>query len=408
MEHMGKSKLKTASGTDTQRVGHAKGRQGLQHEPAKQSRPYKQQKQHEGYEEYAQYERYEQDKQREQQKQHKRHKQNRPKITCAISGKSITGFWRLYEIDKLISQGLYPNCSYLADHLEVHKRTVERDIERLRDLFAAPIEYDRKKKGYYYTEPFSLPPVRLREGEAIALFLGQKLLAQCKGTPLEEFVENAMLKIRMLLSQEIDVSLERVVEAVSFHVDPLRGEEVEVAQNYGILVDAMEQRRVVEMEYYSASRDAHTRRRIEPYHLRLVGGAWYCIAYCHNRREVRTFALDRMQSLTITEERFEIPKDFSISEYLGHSWIIERGTPTRVVIEFDSSQVPHICNKQWHHSQKLETLPDGSLRMTLTTGSLGEIMRWVLSFGSHARIIEPEALRRQVIAELDKARRNYD
>lgn len=131
-------------------------------------------------------------------------------------------------------------------------------------------------------------------------------------------MENAMLKIRMLLPQEVDVSLERAVEAVSFHVDPLRGEEVEVAQNYRILVEAMEQRRAVDMEYYTASRDAHTSRRIEPYHLRLVGGAWYCIAYCQKRREVRTFALDRMESLSVTNERFEIPAKFSITEYLGY------------------------------------------------------------------------------------------
>jgi len=328
-------------------------------------------------------------------------------VTATIPGISITGFWRLYEVDRLISQGQYPNCSFLAEHLEVHRRTVERDIERLRDFFGAPIEYDRRKKGYRYTEAFSLPPVKLREGEAIALFLGQKLLVQCKGTPLEEFVERAMLKIRALLPQEVDVSLERAVDAVSFHVDPLRGKEVEVAQRYQVLVQAMEQRRAVDMKYYSASRDATTRRRIEPYHLRLVDGAWYCIGFCQERQEVRTFAMDRILLLTVTDEHFEIPDTFSIREYLGNSWIIERGTPTRIVIEFDASQVPYISEKQWHHSQQLKTLPDGGLRMVLTTGSLGEIMRWVMSFGSHARIVEPEGLRQQIVEELDKARRNY-
>ena len=152
----------------------------------------------------------------------------KPKVAEVMYGKGYR-FWRLYEIHRLISWGSIPPV-YLVEIGA--QATVERDIERLRDLFGAPIQYDRNKKGYCYTQPYSLPPVRLREGEAIALFLGQKLLAQCKGTPLEEFVENAMLKIRMLLPQEVDVSLERAVEAVSFHVDPLRGEEVEEAQNY--------------------------------------------------------------------------------------------------------------------------------------------------------------------------------
>ena len=122
-------------------------------------------------------------------------------------------------------------------------------------MFGAPIEYDRRRKGYYYSEPFVLTEVKLREGEAIALFLGQKLLMQCRGTPLEEFVQRAMLKIRRLMPQEIEVNLERALEAVSFHVDPLRGEEVAVAQRYQVLVKALEQRKIVDMEYYSAGRD---------------------------------------------------------------------------------------------------------------------------------------------------------
>ena len=57
------------------------------------------------------------------------------KISGTSLGTNITGFWRLYEIDRLISQGSYPNCAYLAELFEVHRRTVERDIERLRDFW---------------------------------------------------------------------------------------------------------------------------------------------------------------------------------------------------------------------------------------------------------------------------------
>lgn len=330
-----------------------------------------------------------------------------PRASLHVSSSNITGFWRLYEIDRLISQGQYPNCEFLAEHLEVHRRTVERDIERLRDFFGAPIVYDRQRKGYGYSASFSPPRLRLKEGEAVALFLGQKLLMQCKGTPLEGVVEKAMRKIRTLLPKEVDVSLGRAVEAVSFHVDPLRGQELEMVERYRVLVRAVDKRRVVDLKYYSASRGVVTCRRIEPYHLRLVDGAWYCIGFCQKRQEVRTFAVDRIRELSITEEVFQIPGTFSIEEYLSHSWIIERGTPTRVVIEFDASQSPYISGRQWHRSQKLRDLPSGGLEMTLITGSHGEIMRWVMSFGSHARVIEPNCLKQQILIELDKARRNY-
>lgn len=322
-------------------------------------------------------------------------------------GINLTGFWRLYEVHRLISQETYPNCPSIAEHLEVNQRTVERDIARLRDLFGAPIEYDRTRKGYKYTEPFELPSVKLREGEAIALFLGQRLLMQCKGTPFEKFVQQAMAKVRVMLPQSIEVNLERVLEAVSFHVEPLRGEEVEVAERWQALTQAIEDRKTVETDYYTASRRALSRRKIDPYHLRLFEGAWYCIGYCHERREVRTFALDRMTALQVTGEAFTVPDDFSVEEYLAGSLGMERGVPRRVVIEFDASEVPYIRGRKWHHSQTLEEMPDGTLRMSLTVGGLGEVMRWVMSLGSHAWVVEPEELREKIAAEIEKMRERY-
>lgn len=320
---------------------------------------------------------------------------------------NLTGFWRLYEIHRLVSQGAYPNCPCLAEHLETTVRTVERDIERLRDLFRAPLEYDRGRRGYRYTGPFDLPPMKLREGEAIAMFLGQKLLSQCKGTPFEEFVSQAMAKIRVFLPQSIEVNVEKILGSVSFHSEPLRGEEMEVAERYQTLSDAIERRRSVATDYFTASRQTVTHRLIDPYHLRMTDGAWYCIGYCHERREVRTFALDRMTNLQASEDSFEAPADFSVEEYLAASWSIERGAPQRVVIEFDKGQSPYIRGKRWHKSQVLEELPDGVLRMTLTVGGLGEIKRWVMSLGSHAWVVEPESLRAEIALELEAAAAKY-
>ncbi|MGE5580228.1 MAG: helix-turn-helix transcriptional regulator [Bacillota bacterium] len=193
----------------------------------------------------------------------------------------------------------------------------------------------------------------------------------CKGTPFEQFLQQAMTKVRMMLPQSIEVNLERALDTVSFHAEPLRGEEVEVAERYQLLTQAIEDRRAIVTDYYTASRQALSRRKIEPYHLRLFDGAWYCIGYCHERREVRTFALDRMTALGVTGE------------------------------------VPYIRGRQWHHSQTLEELPDGTLRMTLTVGGLGEVMRWVMSLGSHAWVVEPEELRERIAREVEAVGRRY-
>jgi predicted DNA-binding transcriptional regulator YafY len=295
----------------------------------------------------------------------------------------------------------------LAARLEVNLRTVERDIARLRDMFAAPIEYDRSRGGYRYSEPFEMPPMRLTEGEAITVFLGQRLLSQCRGTPFEDLVRKALTKIRMMLPQEIEGNLERALDSVSFHAEPLRGEEIEAAHRYQLLAQAIQDRRTVVVDYYTASRQAQSKRRIDPCHLRLVDGAWYCIGYCQDRREMRTFALDRMSQIEVTSDVFQVPAGFTIEEYLSDSLAIERGELRRVVIEFDSAAAPYVLGRQWHRSQVLEELPGGALRMSLRIGGLGEVRRWVMSLGSSAWVVEPDDLRAQIVAQLEAARRRY-
>ena len=122
---------------------------------------------------------------------------------------------------------------------------------------------------------------------------------------------------------------------------------------------------------------------------------------------MRTFALDRMTGLGVTGESFKVPANFSVEEYLTDSLAIERDEPRKVVIEFDHSEAPRtsgdasgITARRWKNQ-----LPDGRLRMTLTVGDLGEVMRWVMSLGSHAWVVEPEDLRKRIAAEVEAVRR---
>ncbi|RJQ32053.1 MAG: WYL domain-containing transcriptional regulator [Peptococcaceae bacterium] len=307
---------------------------------------------------------------------------------------------RIFFIHKQVKVGRYPNGPALAAELEVSIRTIQRDIAYIRDLMQAPLEYDRNKNGFYYTGPFEMPPLTLTEGEQVALFLGQKLLRQCAGTPLEEPIRSAFEKICLYLPQGISVDLNLLEQIFSFDVQPLRGDEQRLAQVYRLLSQAIEKRNTVEMEYYTASRDDQTRRRVDPYHLRYYGGAWYLIAYCHLRREVRVFALDRIREAGLLEDNFEIEPGFNLESYFGSSLGIERGGPAEeVVVLFDSYQARWIQERKWHASQETELKPDGSLLLCLKVSGLSEVKRWLLSFGAHARVLEPPSLREEIRRE---------
>lgn len=317
--------------------------------------------------------------------------------------------FRLHKIDQLIRQKTYPNVPVLSRYLEVSTRTIERDLEFLRDRLGAPLKYDPKRRGYFYThDGFSLPRLKLTEGELVALYLGHKLLSQYKGTPYEAAIAQAFAKLRMFLPDSVEVDFAEVDGFLSFAVEPLRGDEEVMAARFQEVVQAIHEHETLDITYYTASRNAQTERLVDPYHLRSYHGAWYLIAYCHSRREVRIFALDRVRSLRRTGRHFKLPAGFSLEEYLGYSLGIERGQkPREVVIRFDAEQARWVRERQWHPSQKLTPLPDGSLLFKVTVSGLGEVKRWVLGFGCHAEVLAPEELRQAVAREVAELADKY-
>ena len=95
-------------------------------------------------------------------------------------------FSRLIELNELIRAGKQPvNCLTFAEKWGVSQKTVQRDIDFLRDQLHAPLDYDRLRKSYFFTEPtWSMPALVVSEGEILAVLLGSRVLEQYHGTPL--------------------------------------------------------------------------------------------------------------------------------------------------------------------------------------------------------------------------------
>lgn len=271
----------------------------------------------------------------------------------------------------------------------------------MRDRLGAPICYDYSRRGYYYEEHgFQLPPFHMSEEELIALFMGQKLLSQFMGTPFERKVRNALDKILSAIPESGVADLNSINDIVSFDIRPLRGDEERVLNNYSRLAAAIEKRKKVWLRYYSASSDEVNERYVDPYHLRYHQGAWYLIGYCNLRKAMRIFALDRIQELRNTEEPFRFVKGFVLKDYLSSALGIETGDKLQeVAIRFDRDQARWVCERCWHHTQKIEPQADGSVVLRITVSGLGEVKRWVLGFGGHAEVLYPEELRRELIME---------
>lgn len=322
---------------------------------------------------------------------------------------SRSHYARVYYIHKLLSADRYPNVAQIAEKFEISIRTVERDIEHMRDRLGAPICYDRSRRGYYYEEiGFRLPPLKITEKELITLYMGQKLLSQFLGTPFEKTVHSALEKILSVIPEGGTVNLGSVNDIVSFDVMPLRGDEERVLDNYRRLAIAINERKRVWLRYYSASSDEENERYVDPYHLRYHQGAWYLVGYCNLRGALRIFALDRVKELGVTEECFMPLEGFILENYLADALGIEIGSKSQeIAIRFDRDQARWASERCWHPSQSIETLADGSIILRVTVSGLGEVKRWILSFGSHAEILYPEKLRKELLGEAKGMMKKY-
>jgi len=116
----------------------------------------------------------------------------------------------------------------------------------------------------------------------------------------------------------------------------------------------------------------------------------------------------RIERWKVLEDTYLPDPDFSITTWMQDAFHAERGgDPVDVVIRFDPHQASYMRERRWHETQRIEELPDGGLILRFHTGGVGEVLRWVLQFGSHAEVLEPPALRQMVIEELIAVHKKY-
>lgn len=159
------------------------------------------------------------------------------------------------------------------------------------------------------------------------------------------------------------------------------------------------ERRTAQMRYFSVSAGAVTRREVDPYHLWYAAGGLYLIAYCHRRRDVRLFAVERIRSLTVTDHAYQLPLGFDIEQYVQDALVVMRGRQIEVELLFDRRTAAWARDRIWHSSQEATPLRDGRLRMKLRVADTAELMSWILSFGRGVRVVSPAELRTKIRRE---------
>ena len=288
----------------------------------------------------------------------------------------------------------------MAEKTGVTTRTIRRDLEALQSAGFPLFDETHDGKKYWMLEQKAfrrLDATGFTFAELSALYFSRTLVECLAATPFQKDVRSAFDRLSDALTPGMRQFLDRLPLVMQAKAEPgahpgaARGREI--AQ----LLDATLQHRRAVMRYHSFSSDREKEYLIEPYRVVFAQGALYVVAFVPEYRQTRTFALDRIKSLSVTEDRFE-PADTE-EDAFAHSLGVHQGLPERIEIAFEPRIARYVRERLWHASQEVQDQPDGGVVLTLNVSNDFALRSWILGFGGLARVIAPAALVEQIVAE---------
>jgi predicted DNA-binding transcriptional regulator YafY len=318
--------------------------------------------------------------------------------------RSKTQFRRLTELTELIREGKQPvNCLILSKEWEVSQKTVQRDIDFLRDQLHAPLDYDRLRKTYFFTEPtWSMPALVVSEGEILAVLLGSRTLEQYHGTPVAKQLESIFQKLAELLPDKVRIRPEDMFNRFSFRCPPARAVTPE---NWAAVIRGLCEQKTLKMFYRKAeiaATEPAKEYQFNPYHVANLQGEWYVFGVYDGQADVRQFSMARIERATVTAASFQMPADFDPEKLLADTFgrFSGKHESHTVRLLFSKEAARWVEEREWHPQQLLRRRRTGDIELSFPAKGLYEVQRWILSWGHDVRVLEPKALREAVVAEV--------
>jgi predicted DNA-binding transcriptional regulator YafY len=305
---------------------------------------------------------------------------------------------RIYHFHEELKSNRYPNATSLVEQFEVSSATARRDIAYLRDRLLAPILFDQRKNGFYYTEEdFGLP---FEKSPKIVLLLGMlsKIADEAGLGALPE-----VRSLEMRLARLVFPDYSKLVEAI--HCEWVEVEAISPAI-FDKIIEATVKKRLLGISYRSALAQ-ESERVLEPLRLVNYQGRWYVLAYCRLRRDIRLFHIARIGKAEVSKESFKRQSEDNYNSYLNSAFGIFKGKPLfNATILFTSTAAELIRQQRWHRDQIIEEVEEG-IMLHLPVNDDREIVMKILQYGSMARVIGPTELCRRVYHEARAITQHY-
>jgi len=314
-------------------------------------------------------------------------------------------FHRYYRLHHLFSARRLPvSRAAIERELECSRATVNRIIDDLRG-YGAPIEYLREQNGWRYAPgvAFELPGTWFNASELYALLATQKLLAEAEPGLLDETLAPLKRKIDRILQAEHLGGGE-----IARRVRILRMAGRGAGPCFNVTTTALVQRKRVKIEYHGRSKGDVTDREISPQRLVHYRDNWYLDAWCHLRKGLRSFALERIRQAKLSARSALNVSESKLDEHFATAYGIFAGTPKQVaVLRFTAERARWVADEQWHPRQAGRFLDDGRYELQVPYSDSRELVMDILRHGPDVEVMAPSELRAVVAGTLRAAGGQY-
>ena len=297
----------------------------------------------------------------------------------------------------------------LADELDVTTRTIRRDLAALQEA-GFPLFDERDDEGRVHWRLDGQVLKGLETGftvpELCALYLSRNLLEAVASTPFQRDLGLAFSRLGKLLSPRMRQFLDRLPDVLSAKPGPRTRTDEKAKDAVAKLLEATLHRRVTTMRYHSVSSGGVKDYVLHPYRLEFAHGGLYLLAYVPAYKDLRTFAVDRIVSVSLQKDTFT-PKQALGDDIFANSLGVNTGPPARVEIEFAAKVAPYVRARVWHTSQQMRERPDGMLVLAMNVCHDWALRSWILSWGPFARVLTPAALAKELRSDLQAASERY-
>jgi len=262
---------------------------------------------------------------------------------------------------KEINLYLERNSNQYGEEFSISKRTIGRDLDKIRSMHQIDIVFDYSRKVYFIDN---------------------------EGQP--EVNKRMMESINMLNAMHLADGMD---DLILFESRQSAGTE----NLYGLL-HAIKNRLQISFTYQKYFEKEKTHRIVEPYGLREYRSRWYLVVKEAKKGEeeyIKNFGLDRITNLEITKKHFDLPKDFNLTDYFKFAFgniVPWEDAPSDVVLSFAPYQGKFIKSTPLHTTQQILADNEKELKIQLKVYLTHEFIAELLSFGKNVKIVQPEEL----------------